>query len=102
MNGRSGLSYPTADYPITHWAQKRTMKEAMDACARFMAEAFEKPYIVGYGKCQFPSVVGVYGELVSLKQGIVDLNLDPIPEFIAELKRINSKILHEALGTLRA
>ena len=46
------IAYPHPEFDDTQWVTARTAKEALNLTRRFMEEAFSKPYLIGYGRCQ--------------------------------------------------
>lgn len=49
------ISFATSRYPIAIWPyhQRQDEADAADATGRFLREAFEKPYVIGYMRCQY-------------------------------------------------
>jgi hypothetical protein len=76
------------------------MEQAVKECGVFMRKAFEKPFVVGYGKCQFPSYVGWSRHGAALKQGIIDEELVPVGDFCERLRQVNEQVLGAAMQRL--
>jgi len=80
-------SFPTEEYPRTMWKQLENEEASGKAYARFLDDAFSKPYIVGYHRCQyidrFVPYVGV------LKQGLLREDETPYETLVEYTRNAN-------------
>ncbi|MEM6916997.1 MAG: hypothetical protein AAF491_10575 [Verrucomicrobiota bacterium] len=63
------ISYPTKKYPRTIFEQMPNEAAAVEATRKFLEASFEKPYILGYLRCQYVDRPAGFGR--GLRQGIV-------------------------------
>lgn len=47
------VSFRDPDYPVTLWNQFPTQTEAARSYEQFLSDAFSRPYVVGYFRCQY-------------------------------------------------
>lgn len=66
------IPYPTKEYRRSVFEQMPTEAQAAKAIQRFLSDAFKKPYILGYLRCQFVDQPAGLGR--GLKHGIVNPN----------------------------
>lgn len=52
------IAFPTAEHPRTIWTQRPTEEEAAAATQQFIGAAVNKPYIIGYIRCQYRDAPG--------------------------------------------
>lgn len=91
------ISFPAADYQQTTWLQKPTWQEAAAAYERFVRDAFSRPYIVGYGKCELASwVLPNMKDL--LRQGMLTPDGTPYTGYSEAIAAMNRKILSDSLS----
>jgi hypothetical protein len=46
-------SFAVPDYPKTMWQQLESQEAVGKAYAKYLEDAFKKPYIIGYHRCQY-------------------------------------------------
>lgn len=78
------VSFKTNEYPVTLWNQFENDVEAGNCLAGYMQESAKKPYIVGYGKCQYIDRYDPVRKL--LKQGLINQVGKPYQVFIDQFK----------------
>ncbi len=88
------VSFHDAAFPATLWHQFATQVEAADNYARFLHEAFARPYILGYFRCQYwnqwmPAPRGL------LKQGLRQADGQPYDEIIRRVSDTNARLLKQ-------
>lgn len=81
-------SFPTDDYKKTIWRQLASVHEVNRAHDTYLLEAFSKPYIIGYNRCQY--IDRVQGG--KLKQGLVDVKGNPRKELVEGVSSTHQKI----------
>jgi len=62
-------SFPTPDYPKTMWQQMESEEAAGQAYAQYLEDAFSKPYIIGFQRCQYIDRFAEHPGV--LKQGMI-------------------------------
>lgn len=93
--GDHQFSFATPEFPRTMWVQYPSAAEAVAAYGAYLREATVRPYIVGYNRCQIRDVVEPSG---MLKQGLLQRNGDPYPDFASQIATFNRQTL-DALYT---
>lgn len=96
--GDHQFSFATPQHPKTMWFQYPTASEAAAAYGAFLRFAANRPYIVGYNRCQIKDAVLPGG---MLKQGILQQNGEPYPEYSAQVTAINGQFLEAHYGQLK-
>ncbi len=91
--GDHQFSFATPEFPRTMWFQYPSAAEAVAAYGAYLREATARPYIVGYNRCQVRDVVEPDG---MLKQGLLQRNGEPYPDFAGQIATFN----RQALDTL--
>lgn len=86
------VSFRTSEYPNTMWNQVANGQEAGRLISAYKLEAIRKPYVIGYHRCQYISRLVAPGS-PQLKQGVLQTNAVPYPQFAAELAAGNAKLL---------
>jgi len=89
------ISFPTSEYQATTWTQLADETVAATATERFILDAFAKPYIIGYMRCQYIDRPAGLGR--GMKQGILRDNGDPHPKLL-EAHRRASKVIRNELS----
>ncbi len=84
-------SFYTDAYPKTMWLQLPDEAAAAEAYARYLHDAFAKPYLIGYHRCQyidrFDTRLGV------LKQGLLREDQSPYEVLVEAVRRTNRAVL---------
>ncbi|MFC1541560.1 hypothetical protein ACFL50_03810 [Candidatus Latescibacterota bacterium] len=62
-------SFATPEYPKTMWQQMESEEAAGQSYAQYLKDAFSKPYIIGYQRCQYVDRFAAYAGV--LKQGLI-------------------------------
>lgn len=86
-------SFPTKEYKKTIWKQLASVHEVNRAHNTYLDDAFSKPYLIGYHRCQY--IDRVQG--IALKQGLVDVKGKPRAELIDNVSKANLKIHQQFL-----
>ncbi|MCY2976685.1 MAG: hypothetical protein NTW52_18670 [Planctomycetota bacterium] len=86
------LSFPTAEHSVTMWPQFKSPFEAADAYEKYLKAAFEKPYVLGYFKCQYVDQVLPTG---MLKQGLIKPEGTTYAEFSGLLTGIHQRLIEQ-------
>lgn len=91
------VSFYTDEYPQTIWMQVPSEEESGQIYQKYLYDAFKKPYILGYTRCQYISRM----QTGALKQGLLDANGNPYETLIKYTKETNVDIIRKfADGTL--
>lgn len=88
--GDHQFSFATPEFPRTMWTQYPSAAEAVAAYGTYLREATARPYIVGYNRCQVRDVVQPDG---MLKQGLLQRNGEPYPDFVGQIATFNRQTL---------
>jgi hypothetical protein len=80
-------SFYTEKYPETLWKQLPDEIEAARAYHQYLTRGFEKPYIIGYHRCQYIDRYDRNGKF--LKQGLIRENEEPYEKIVDQIKRTN-------------
>jgi hypothetical protein len=84
-------SFPTPDYPKTMWQQMESEEAAGQAYAQYLEDAFSKPYIIGFQRCQyidrFEKRRGI------LKQGVLKEDGTPYKTLAQYIREANTAAL---------
>lgn len=88
--GDHQFSFATPEFPRTMWTQYPSAAEAVAAYGTYLREATARPYIVGYNRCQVRDVVQPDG---MLKQGLLQRNGEPYPDFVGQIANFNRQTL---------
>ena len=91
-------SFYTDAYPKTMWPQLPDEAAAAEAYGRYLPDAFARPYIIGYHRCQyidrFETRLGV------LKQGLLREDQSPYEVLVEAVRRTNLTVLRNlGIGT---
>jgi hypothetical protein len=86
------LSFKTEAHAVTMWPQFPTQAAAAAAYEKYLRDAFAKPYILGYFKCQYVDQVLPTG---MLKQGLLQTDGKPYEEFAGLLKVIHERLIEQ-------
>jgi hypothetical protein len=81
-------SFPTPVYPNTMWQQMESEAAAGQAYAQYLKEAFDKPYIIGFQRCQY--IDRFEKHLGILKQGMIredGTSYKTLAEYVTEANR---------------
>lgn len=78
------------------WHQYPSAAEAADSYERFLRDAFARPYIVGYFRCQYLS--SYKDHIRRFKQGLLRPDGTPFEEFVRRLAQINREQMRETLS----
>ena len=91
------VSFYTDEYPETIWTQVSSEEESGKIYQKYLNDAFKKPYIIGYSRCQYISRM----QAGKLKQGLLDVNGNPYETLVRYTKETNEGIIQRfAAGTL--
>lgn len=88
------VSFHDAAHPVTLWHQFATQTEAADSYERFLREAFARPYIIGYFRCQYWNQ-SLAAPRNLLKQGLRQANGRPYVDFARRLPEIHTWLLKQ-------
>ena len=86
------VSFKTEAHPVTMWPQFPTQAAAAEAYEKYLGDAFAKPYILGYFKCQYWDQVLPTG---MLKQGLRQADGKPYEEFVGLLTKIHQRLIEQ-------
>lgn len=81
------------------WFQYPGAAEAVAAYGAYLREATARPYMVGYNRCQIRDVVQPDG---MLKQGLLQHNGEPYPDFASQIAVFNRQTLDALYNKLEA
>ena len=81
-------SFPTEEHKKTIWKQLASVQEVNRSHDNYLADAFSKPYIIGYNRCQY--IDRVQGN--KLKQGLVNVKGQAREELTEGVSETNNKI----------
>ncbi len=84
-------SFYTEAYPRTMWEQSPSEREAAQAYDSYLSRAFERPYVIGYQRCQY--VDRFEPSLGVLKQGLLREDETPYKLLVNQVRRTNMKIV---------
>jgi hypothetical protein len=84
-------SFYTDAYPKTMWQQLPDETSAAAAYANYLPDAFTKPYIIGYHRCQY--IDRFDNRLGVLKQGLLKEDESPYKILTKEVCRTNHAVL---------
>jgi len=85
------ISFPTGRYPKTGWQKCESEADAAQAYAKYLADAFAQPYIVGYHRCHY---MDHYSKRVGyLMQGLVREDSSPYQALVDGTARANHSVL---------
>ena len=87
------ISFPTEEHPKTMWTQLPTIEEVARAYTQYLEEAFSKPYILGYHRCQY--IDRNQPHLGVLKQGLVKADGTPYDQLVNLLAETNRALLKQ-------
>ncbi len=88
-------SFPTPDHPKTMWQQMESEEAAGQAYAQYLEDAFEKPYIIGYQRCQY---IDRFAENPGvLKQGMLRQNGTPYKTLARLVGEANAEAIERFL-----
>lgn len=96
--GDHQFSFATPEFPRTMWTQYPSAAEAVAAYGAYLREATVRPYIVGYNRCQIRDVVQPDG---MLKQGLLQRNGEPYPDFANQIATFNRQTLDTLYNGLK-
>lgn len=75
------------------WHQYANAEEAAVSYERFLRDAFARPYVIGYFRCQY--LTRYRDHTRRFKQGLLRPDGTPYEEFVTRLARINRAVLQE-------
>jgi len=84
-------SFATEEYPETMWPQLESEEAVGKAYAQYLRDAFAKPYILGYHRCQY--IDRFVPRLGILKQGLIREDETPYATLVAHVQHANRQIL---------
>jgi hypothetical protein len=84
-------SFYTDAYPRTLWDQSPSESEAARAYDAYLSSAFERPYLVGYHRCQY--IDRFEPSLGVLKQGLLREDETPYEILVDQVRRTNLRIV---------
>jgi hypothetical protein len=87
------ISFATKEYPRTTWTQRPNEEDAATATKAFMLTAFNKPYIIGYMRCQYIDRRDIRRN--ALKQGLLRHDRSPYQKAIDTFRNTNIEIKKE-------
>lgn len=90
-------NFPTDSFPSTLWPQCATESDTARAYGDYLAEAFERPYIVGYHRCQY--IDRAMPDTGALKQGLIREDEPPYETFVDSVDRTNKRIIKRLTAT---
>jgi len=93
------VSFKTEAHPVTMWPQFPTQAAAAEAYEKYLRDAFAKPYILGYFKCQYVDQVLPTG---MLKQGLHQADGKTYEEFARRVAEIHRGLLDQFVKEGRA
>jgi hypothetical protein len=96
--GDHQFSFATPEFPRTMWVQYPDATAAVAAYGVYLREATARPFIVGYNRCQFRDRVEPDGKL---KQGLVQRNGEPYPDFADQIAAVNRRTLDTLYQSLK-
>jgi hypothetical protein len=91
------LSFKTDEYPRTQWYQYPDYESQAMAYDEYINKAFKRPYIIGYGRCQFHTMI--FRNSLA-KQGIIKAHGEPFSEHLEAVSRTNQAVLSQIYGSL--
>ncbi|MBP7141327.1 MAG: hypothetical protein KBA71_05425 [Opitutaceae bacterium] len=77
------------------WFQYASASEASESYARFLHDAFARPYIVGYFRCQY--LTRYHDEARRFKQGLIRPDGTPYGNFVEHLQNTHREVMQEIL-----
>lgn len=90
-------SFYTDEYPNTMWQQLPSQEAAGKSYHAYLEAAFEKPYVLGYNRCQYISREA--GDV--LKQGLLDIYGEPYDTLVEYITATNKELIRKfSEGTL--
>lgn len=79
------------------WFQYATVGEAAASYDRFLRDAFARPYVIGYFRCQY---LTIYKEHIKRhKQGLLRPDGTPFEEYVRAIAETNRAVVEEVHGT---
>lgn len=84
-------SFATADYPKTMWKQLESEDAVGKAYAQYLRDAIEKPYIIGYHRCQYIDRFEKHPGV--LKQGILRQDESPYEAMLKYIADANTEAI---------
>jgi hypothetical protein len=85
------INFPTNEHPETLWPQCPSEQEAARAYAAYLWALFERPYMLGYHRCQYIDRVIPDGS--TLKQGFLRADETPYNTLLDQVRKSNRGIL---------
>ena len=95
------ISFATHDYPVATWPyhQHPNERSAAEATYRFLTEAFERPYLIGYMRCQY---LNHYSQRrAGMKQGYFREDGSPYELLLRKAVRANHEVRESVRSSLR-
>ncbi len=86
-------SFATDVYPDTMWQQLESESAVANMYRDYVQEAFSKPYIIGYQRCQYIDRFVEHPGV--LKQGILQEDGNPYEQLASAIKETNTSILKQ-------
>ena len=93
------ISFPTPEHPATTWTQLPTEAEAAAASERFVLDAFAKPYLLGYLRCQYIDAPSPFRQ--ALKQGLLREDGRAYEAMVEAFGGTNRAVLEQTAEELR-
>lgn len=84
-------SFPTHNHKNTMWLQLESQEDVCYAYQNFLFDAAEKPYIIGYHRCQYMDRFNEH--IMQLKQGMVQENGSAYEPHASLVTEINKKAI---------
>jgi hypothetical protein len=84
-------SFATTDYPKTMWQQLESEEAVGKAYAQYLKDAFTKPYIIGYHRCQYIDRCDAHSGV--LKQGMIREDGTPYKTLMKYVLEANEQAL---------
>jgi hypothetical protein len=85
------INFPSRGHPETVWPQCPSEQEAAEAYNAYLWALLERPYIVGYHRCQYIDRVVPGSSL--LKQGLLRADETPYSSLVDQVRKTNREIL---------
>ena len=92
-------SFATPDHPKTMWQQLGSEEAVGKAYARYLKDALEKPYIIGYHRCQYIDRFAEHPGV--LKQGIIRQDGTSYKTLVRHIREANAEAIQRFSGNFR-
>ncbi len=84
------VNFPTERYPTTGWPASANEQHAARAHSKYIAEAFNRPYIVGYHRCHY--IDNYLPKDGFVMQGLLREDLTPYAVMLEAIGRTNKEL----------